>query len=244
MYRDNRLWPTLTTEIVNDRHVCNFEIDEKVSIFFTENSDFCFLQDKSENYILPIVGYVGKHFKKINFTHVFGNSKKEESAIFGNYYYFTDYHNAIKQGGWSPDGKPEYFNSYKFLLTENEFGKYKKGGIVRFALFLDNMKLIENLQCDPYDKSEIKQQRLIDTNLDTNYERLTMRITDYDGKWAEEYDSVYLTSNVELDNEEKIKNTPVIVIKDYNQQVPLSYHYIDKKLLKDQFCENTNYYIL
>ena len=69
-----------------------------------------------------------------------------------------------------------------------------------------------------------------------------MRITDYDGKWTEDYDSVYL-GKVELDDGNFIKETPLIVVKNYNQQYPLSYHYINKKCLGEKFDENENYLI-
>ena len=73
--------------------------------------------------------------------------------------------------------------------------------------------------------------RLQDETLDTNYERLTMRISDYDGKWAQNFDSCYL-GHIELDNGKYLKNTPIIVVKDYNQQIPLSYHYNKKMHLE------------
>ena len=61
------------------------------------------------------------------------------------------------------------------------------------------------------------------------FEYLTARISDYDGKWSELFDSVYL-GLIELDNETIIKDTPLIVIKNYEQQAPLSYHYKNIKL--------------
>ena len=54
-----------------------------------------------------------------------------------------------------------------------------------------------------------------------------MRISDHDGKWAETYDSSYL-SNVELDNG-VIFNKTILVLKEYEQQIPLSYHFISNK---------------
>ena len=49
------------------------------------------------------------------------------------------------------------------------------------------------------------------------------------GKWTENYDSAFL-GNVELDNG-KILNISLIVLKEYNQQIPLSFHYIRNKKL-------------
>ena len=64
-----------------------------------------------------------------------------------------------------------------------------------------------------------------------------MRITDYDGKWADNYDSVYL-GNLELDDGTFL-NRQSIVVREYQQQIPLSYHYIDKETLnggREDYC--------
>jgi hypothetical protein len=75
------------------------------------------------------------------------------------------------------------------------------------------------------------------------FEQLTMRISDYDGKWTDMYDSVQI-GIIELDNGEKLKETPILVVKNYEQQVPLSYHYIDKKLLGNTYADDKDYMIM
>ena len=75
--------------------------------------------------------------------------------------------------------------------------------------------------------------------MDQNIERLTMRISDHDGKWAENFDSVYL-GDVELDDGNCL-NKQLIVIKEYDQEIPLSYHFINKNTLKG---EKEDYLIL
>jgi hypothetical protein len=97
-----------------------------------------------------------------------------------------------------------------------------KGGIVRFALFEGLTKVILNNVSDSIDESMLKRE-LINNNL---YENLTLRITDYNGNWAKNYDSVYV-GDIELDNGEKMKNTPIYVVKKYEQQISLSYHFIN-----------------
>ena len=55
------------------------------------------------------------------------------------YYYFTDFKRAIRSGAWSSNyEKSIIFN--KSITDEN--GKYIQGGIVRFALFLGNNRVI------------------------------------------------------------------------------------------------------
>jgi len=203
-HKNSIIWPTLIDEIINKKNVCNIKINSDVTNFFNKNTDFIFLKDSNEkNYEIPCITYVGKEFSKLNFTYIFGTSKPDNNFLFGHYYYFTDFKNAVKQ------------------CTEKNV---VKGGIIRFALFTGVTKVILNNITDPIDKSYIKRELISKSN--NLYENLTIRITDYDGKWAENYNSVYV-GDIELDNGEKMKNTPIYVVKQYEQQIPLSYHFID-----------------
>lgn len=256
IYRSNKLWFALIDEIMNHKRLCSFFIESNVSNFFINNAVFIFLEKANENcnengkdtcgdfYELPVVGYIGVddvNYNKINFLYTFGNAAKDKNAILGPYYYFTDYKNSIRQGGWSETGKP--VKKGDVIITDNEHGRYKKGAIIRFALFLGKMKFVENLPNDESDSSEVKKERLEDPSLDKNMEALTMRISDHDGKWAENYESVFL-GKTELDNGTYLKNTPIMVLKEYEQQIPLSYHLIDKKYLKEKYDEDCDYLIL
>ena len=51
-------------------------------------------------------------------------------------------------------------------------------------------------------------------------------------------------SHIELDNGKFLLDTPLYVIKDFNNQTPLSYHIINKSYLKDKFYNNIDYQIL
>jgi len=206
IYRNSRFWLILMDEIVNYKHICNIPIHPSVVDFFILNDCFCFLQDKNENnYETPLVCYVGKPENQLNFTLIFGESKTNKNAILGPYYYFKDFHSAFK-----------------------ECSELTNGGVVRFAVFVGNTKFIENNPNDPNDASDIKAERLQDETIDQNMERLTIRISDHDGNWTQDYDSAYLGSFLELDNG-IILEKPVLVVKEYKQQIPLSYHYIVKR---------------
>jgi len=245
VYRENQMWFTLLDEIVNHKNMCNFFIDSSVTNFFINNDDFIFLKNENgDNYELPVVGYIGMNginYNKVSFMYTFGNSTKDKTAILGPYFYFTDYKNSIREGGWSETGKP--VKKDDDLITDNDYGRYKKGSILRFGLFLGKMKIVENLPNDESDNSYTKKERLEDPDLDKNMEILTMRISDHDGKWAEKYDSAFL-GKIELDNGECLKNTHIYVLKEYEQQIPLSYHFIDKKYLKEKYDENIDYLIM
>lgn len=217
----------LTDEIINHGKICNMSISEDTQDFFIINDSINYLYDENnEPYEHPIVGFVGKSsLERVKFTHIFGETPKNKLSILGPHYYFTDFNCAIIQGGWSQDCNTEYM--YDDLITDNKCGGYLKGGIVRFALFMGNTKYIENMPDDPNDNSEIKKQRLNDPSLNKNYEIQTLRISDHDGIWSKTYDSVYL-GNIELDDGNFVEETPLIVLKDYKQQLPLSFHFINK----------------
>jgi hypothetical protein len=202
IYSNNTLWFAIIDEIVNHQNICNIKINDNVKNLFISNDNLCFLiNENNESYEIPVIGFSGSTKSKAHFKYIFGESIQNKNALLGPYYYFTDFKNTFK------DDKNEC--------------------IIRFALFTGNVKYIENINNDPIDNSDIKKQRLQDYNLDQNIERLTMRISDHDGLWSKTFDSAYL-GYTELDNGDYLKNTPIIVIKEYEQQIPLSYHYINK----------------
>lgn len=244
--KEDMYWFALMDEIINKRNICNIEIDKEVTDFFIKNSDFIFFKDEEQKQIeIPSVVYSGTHDKSLYFNYIFGNTSSDNNFILGSGFYFTDYDNAIRQGGWSSNYRIEY--KYGEKVTENDTGKYIKGGIIRYALFLGLNLMKLNYPNDTIDESEIKQNKLRVNNDDNandyEYEKMTMRISDYDGLWKEKYDSVFL-GKIELDNGELLKNTPIYVCKDYYNHVPLSWHYINKRLLDEEFIENKNYQIM
>ena len=239
-------WFALLDEIINKKEICNIGINCEVSDFFLNNNTFIYFKDSKENQIeIPSVVYSGTHEKNLYFNFIFGNTPCDNNAILGSGYYFTDYTNSFKQGGWSKDYKPEF--KYGEKITENGNGKYIKGGILRYALFLGNNLIKLNYPNDNIDESEIKKNKLFSVDNDKSseyiYEKMTLRVSDHDGLWKEINDSVYL-GKLELDNGEFLKDTPMYVVKDYYSHTPLSYHYIDKSSLGITFSENTVYEIL
>jgi len=210
IYSNSPLWFGIIDELVNHKKICNLSIEKEVSELFVMNDDFCFLQDENNvSYEIPIVGFIGTTKQQVTFKYVFGESIRNKNSILGPYFYFTNFENSFEK---------RVDKSDKIERSEC---------IVRFALFVGNVKYIENLQCDPIDESEIKKERLQDTSLDQNMEKLTMRISDHDGLWSKTYDSAYI-GKFELDNGEHLKDVPMIVTSLYEQQTPLSFHYTSK----------------
>jgi hypothetical protein len=204
----------LIDEIINYQHICNIPIEPHISLFFINNSIFCYLYDfTNKHYETPLVGYTSQPTpEKMNFTHVFGECAKTKTDMFGPYFYFTDYFKAIRNGGWSVNYHPEKLA--KKTITDTVHGRYTKGGIIRFALFMGKTNYVE-----------IKD------------------INEIANKWADSYDSIYL-EYTEIDAN-KGKNYPSYIIKTYNQQIPLSSHFIDKSKLGEKFDpQNKNYTLL
>jgi hypothetical protein len=214
-YKSNQWWFTLPSEIINGQRLTDLTIDEQVANLFYTYPTFAILHDANgAKYEVPQVGYVSKRVEKTCFTYTFGETARNSNELFGAYYYFTNFANCIKQ-----------------LAILEEYEKESVIGIIRFALFLKKHKIVENLLTDPVDDSLVKKERYGDPNMDANYERLTARISDHDGKWTEQFDSIIL-SNVQLDNGSFIKNVPVFCVKEYEQQYPLSYHFISRKYIE------------
>ena len=101
-------------------------------------------------------------------------------------------------------------------------------------------KVSLNYPGDGIDESLYKSQKLKEN--ENQREMQTMRITDYDGNWCDEHDSIYI-GKLELDDGRVLAEGPHWVVKEYDQQTPLSFHYIDKRTLGEVWDENDNYYI-
>ena len=145
----------------------------------------------------------------------------------GNYYYFTDYQNAIKKSGW---------------LNESE----GCGCLIRCAVFLDKMKFVRNNPHDKVDESNLTKDILLNCDVNSvEYKnaKLLLRVSDRDGLWTKEYNSVYL-GKMELDDGTIFNEHPLWVVKDYEQQVVLSTHIIDKKSLDSEWKRDSVYFVL
>jgi hypothetical protein len=258
IYRNDNLWKVVLDEIINTRLVCNFPIDNIVTNFFLRNPHFMFLHKYNYNdnniiYETPTVVYHGVNASMLYFKYIFGIPKTNYDDIMGPFYYFTDYKNAVKMSIDSYNNK--YNNTPNTELdsslsspTPNVLSNVlntafmnvdKKIGIVRSVIFLGVNKVPTNYPEDDVDNS---LQSSILSCIDNENAQIN-RISDHNGLWTEKYESVYI-GKLLLDNGKFIKGAPLWVVKDYNQQASLSYHYLSSKLLTDGCCDNLDYYIL
>lgn len=234
--RGSELWLVLMKEILDVKNVINFPIHSSVTNFFLNNMSFIFLLDKDDRpYTLPLVAYHGNYYKVISFVAVFGLKKSSVFSSLGPYYYFGTYEKALRYAVWTQSHTPMTVDGE--TITVNETGKYKKGGIVRFALFPGNTKVFLNRPDDPEDVSRLTQEKKVDDPWISQ----TARLRDVDGKWAEKYNSVYQGVMI-LEDGRKNQRGPHWVLRDYEQQTPLTYHYVDTKQFDDSLIKEPTYY--
>ena len=195
------LFPVLMDEIINQEKMGSFPISQKVVDFFKNNLEFLVLKNTNNQIVeTPSVVYSGCSKNKLDFISTFGVPINDNiiSAFVGPSFYFTDYLNAKKQGEHS----------------------------VRFAIFLNNMKVVltndDNNTNNTTDESNVTSQLL--TTLDPKsddwlFVKNTAGIADRDRKWQTVYDSIYIGNNSLLGN------GPLWVLKSYAHQIPLSANY-------------------
>jgi len=198
--RMNDLWLVTMDEIINHKKVCGFPIDNTVTDFFSDlnNLHFTYLKDNNDNiYESPIVAYVGMEAKKVDFAATFGQHQSVQGDLPESYYYFTDYQNAYKIGGFTKSEEDVTKNNNVFDLNKN------RGGLVRFALFTGYIKM-------PSEKDK-----------ENEHDHL--------------YNSVYLSDE---------NGRPSWALKKYEQQCPLTCHYINKPVLGEEWNSEKDYFII
>jgi len=260
-YRNDIVWKVVVDEIVNSRLVCNFPIDDMVTYFFLRNPQFMFLYkyDNNENNIVyetPTAVYHGVNESMLYFKYIFGIPKTNYDDIMGPFYYFTNYKNAVKMSIDSYNDKYNNIsnsdrdtlsttshtksqNVISNILSSTFLNTDKKIGIIRSVIFLGVNKVPMNYPEDEVDES---YHSSILSSID-NENAQTNRISDHNGSWTDNYDSVYL-GKLLLDNGKFITRTPLWVVKDYNQQASISYHYLSSKILNDEWSDKSDYSIL
>ena len=217
LLRNNLTWMILPSEIINNKKVCNICIDEDVTKLFTEMPELGILRNQKNNepFLIPEAVYSGDESKIVEFNSLFGIRRTKEYDSCGEYFYFFKcFEDSTKYGGWLKEGgeniidldnKINTHNMSGRLIIENEYGKYIKGGINRYALFIEGKIYMENGE----------EFNLTDELIEEQYN--------------EECIIICYTGN------HKIKSD--ILVKKYENFIPLSYHYLNKVLLDEEFID-------
>jgi len=231
--RDSEWWWCLIDEICNQRHVVNFPIHSSVTKLFLTNPDLIYLKNTNGgNYPIPRALYYGTYAPIAPFYFVFG-PKQTVSGRYGPYYYLGSYEKIIRYAGWSPEYTPLKKNNIS--IADEDGRLVEGGGIIRYAVFLGKIKVLLN---HPHDEkhTDVPVKDTLDFQL---------RLEDRDGKWATQYDSLYYgRAKIGGEKPRHWRANPGFVTKNFNQQIPLSMHLLDKKTLKTNWDPHYNKYYI
>jgi len=141
------LWFALPSEIINIGKICNINISDRLKELFIYMPELGILHtsDTTKTIPLPYSAYTGSTVKKISFQSIFGCPKRKVYDTCSEYYFFhKSFDKAVKEGGWSSKGgnclidmndvTQTHSNSGEMII-DNEYGRYIKGGINRYAIF-------------------------------------------------------------------------------------------------------------
>ena len=204
--KSSELWWVIMDEICNHRKTLNFPIHHSVTDLFLKNPILIYLKQNNKTIDIPIVAYYGNYYKFLPIIASLGQKPTTWPNLeFGPYFYFTNYTGAFRYAGWTKNYKQRKVFDRE-IADDN--GKLTKGGIIRFALFMDKTKVL----------------------LDTKSSKVNKYINN--SKWQKHYDSLYL-GRVPRINGSVWHMNPRYVVHQFEQQLPLSLHLVDMKSLKD-----------
>ena len=151
------------------------------------------------------------------FRSVFSMSREKVYSSCGEYYYFFRlFEDAVKEGGWVRQGGHKTIdlndveithNPANTKLIDNEYGRYIKGGINRYALFPENYIVHNELS---------KSFSLTDDDINITFGKNGCIIIQY-----------------EDDDLETL--LPDLLAKEYEMAFPISYHVLNKSILGDKY---------
>ena len=134
-------WFSLIYEICYQKKINNYKIHNSVTDVFINNMFLTLLYDDNNiPHEVPIPLYVGSHKNNLDYLLSFGAYKSlSPESINGQFYYYSDYDSACRFGLWTNDFKKNE------PYTDNEYGRYIEGGLVRYTVFVGNTKVnLEN----------------------------------------------------------------------------------------------------
>lgn len=143
--RNSPSWFVLSSELINTKTVCNIPVNDTTIDFFTDNQEIGILRDKITNrpFMLPDAAYTGAEFRVVEFRSVFGNHKSKIYENCGEYFYFyRSFGEAIKDGVWLKTGASNKIGNR--VIVENNSNKYIRGGINRYAVFVEGKTYMES----------------------------------------------------------------------------------------------------
>ena len=219
---DDKYYYLLMDDIVNLKKYYGIPVADAVSKFFIKNDQFIFLVDEQDAIIeIPISGFRGEYYKKIGLLAGLGMPRSGPYASLGPHFYFGDFDRSLRFAAITLNGKSKEVMGEK--LTIGNSPVFTKGGMVKYALFMGNSKVMLNLKHDIKDDS---YESLILASK-RKFIKDTLSLRDSAGKWAGQFDSVIQPELRILDRDLGIVRNldPQFILKTFEQQVPLDYAY-------------------
>lgn len=240
MLEDNKYWWCIIDEIVNYRSSLYFPIHDSATSLFLKVPELCYiLSSESGNALeIPTTGYHGTSYDIAPLIAAHGLLPSKR-AMMGPYYYFGTFRKSVRYAGWTSDYKERYDSDGKTLLADKE-GKYiKAGGIIKFIVFLGKTRVILNHPLDPEDRSAIYKERILTLTVPAlkTHEDSILRMHDHDGKWAKEFDSVYVGRGTVVSN-------PEWVVKSTEQFVASARFVLDESSLSGDWKAEYDLYLI
>jgi len=245
--RGSQWWWVMLCEIANYGLCCNFPISSSVRSVFNSFPTLLYLMGRREgskhmNIIeIPDVGYHGTYYEYVPEIAAYGLRPSTINAMMGPYYYFGTYRKGIRYAGWTSTYTER---KYKGKVVTAKDGRYIRGGMLRFAIFLGKMKVLRNHPQDREDYTDLVEERIRKNERNRRYEMMTLRMHDHNGTWTKDYDSIY-AGCARLENGRCFMTNPEFVLKDYKQQTCLTTHELDLSTLKENWDNKYDgYYIV
>ena len=149
--------------------------------------------------------------------------KSSAIRLFGPYYYFHTFEKATRYAGWTSNyEKREIFNN--FITDEN--GKYVQGGVVRFAIFLGNYRVVLDRKTDPI----IPYVNLLE-EVNKPTKKIINKLNKGKGKWANVYDGIIVSNFENKKRNGFFVSKTDYILKKFNSFTSLSIHLIDNNTL-------------
>lgn len=217
------LW-TLIDEICNHKKYITAPIHKSVSNLFYKNPKLIYLKNKEKLCIeTPSVCYYGESQELLNYIAAIG-IKSSPVRLFGPYYYFNDFKQAIRRASWSSNYESR--NIYNNSITDKN-GKFEQGGIVRFAVFLGNYRVVLDRKSDTLQKTITALDSVNKPQLQN-----MKKINKTKGKWTEEYDSLMISNYKNNNRSGYFWAGTGYILKNFNAFTSLSIHLVDTSTLK------------
>lgn len=221
---DDKEYLLLVDDIVNSQKYYNFEVEQEVTDFFIKNDKFIFLIDEKKMLIeIPIAGYIGDYYKKIGLLAGLGMNRSGPYSSLGPFFYFGSFDRSLRYAAITINGEPLEIIGKRITIENTPV--FTKGGVVKYAVFMGNSKVLLNLpddeKDDSYESTKLASER--------KFIKDTLKLRDTNGKWTKMYDSVIQPELKIFDRDlgfERLLD-PQFIVKSFDRQIPLDYAYFN-----------------